>query len=115
MLRDVPEDEAEDIRALLSENSIDYYEVPASFMGITPASFWLRDSAEYQRAKALVDDYQTGRTARARSEYEKLRDEGKNMTLFGSAKAHPFRFLVYIALIAIVIYFSLSPFLNFGK
>ncbi|HQT25787.1 MAG TPA: DUF6164 family protein [Burkholderiales bacterium] len=115
MLGGVPDDEAEDIRALLSENEIGYYEVPANFMGISPPSIWLFDSSEYARARKLIGDYQVERAALARSEYQRLKTEGHHKTLLDSLIAHPFRFFIYISLIALVIYLSLSPFLHFGK
>ncbi len=111
MLCGVPEDEAIEIRELLEENGIDYYEVPASFLGISPASIWLRDGGEFRRARALIDGYQIERAKLARSEYE--RRGGK--TVFDGIRAHPVRFFVYIAAIAVILYLSLSPFLNFGK
>ncbi len=112
MLGDVPEDEAEAIRELLSEHAVDCYEVPASFLGLSPASIWLRDDKDYARARTLIDNYQANRAAFARSEYERF---GHERTLLKNFRAHPFRFVFYLFLISIVIYFSLSPFLIFGK
>ncbi len=115
MLGGVPDDEADDIRALLDGAGIDYYEVPASFLGVSPASLWLHNSAELERAKALIDAYEVERAMRARSEYDRLRQEGLHKTLPDSLKAHPLRTIAYIAAIAVILYLSLSPFLNFGK
>jgi hypothetical protein len=115
MLGGVPDAEADDIRALLEEAEIDYYEVPASFLGVSPASLWLHDSAELEKAKALIDAYEVERALRARSEYDRLKKEGKHTTLLGACKAHPVRTIAYIAASAVILYLSLSPFLNFGK
>lgn len=115
MLGGVPDDEADDLRALLEENEIDYYEVPASFMGVSPASLWLQDASEYPRARALIDHYQIERSAHARSEYARLGSEGRQRTLFDSMRDRPVRFFLYLAIMAAILYFSLSPFLNFGK
>ncbi len=115
MLGGVPDDEAEEIRALLSENEIGCYEVPGSFMGISPPSIWLFDCSDYQRAGKLIEDYQEKRAALARGEYQRLKNEGRHKTILDSMKSHPFRFFIYLLLISLVIYLSLSPFLNFGK
>lgn len=115
MLGGVPDDEAFEIRELLEEHGIEYYEVPAGFLGISPASLWLRNAGEFQRARALIDSYQVARAVRARSEYAQLKSEGRNTTVLGAVRAHPLRFLVYFAAAAVVLYLSLSPFLNFGK
>lgn len=115
MLGGVPDDEADDIRALLEEAEIDCYEVPASFLGISPASLWLRDSTELEKAKALIDAYENERAMRARGEYDRLKQEGRHTTVLDALKAHPLRITVYIAAIAVILYLSLAPFLNFGK
>lgn len=115
MLGGVPDDEADDVRLLLDEAGIDYYEVPASFLGVSPASLWLRDSNELGRAKALIDAYQAERAMRARAEYDRLRKEGRHKTFAVALKEHPFRFALFLAIIALILYLSLSPFLNFGK
>lgn len=115
MLGGVPDDEAFEIRELLENGGIDYYEVPASFLGISPASIWLHDCGELQRARALIDSYQKARGARARSEYERLKEAGGNRTVLDGLKEHPVRFFMYLAIIVVILYLSLSPFLNFGK
>ncbi len=115
MLGGVPDDEAEEIRKLLDDGGIDYYEVPASFLGISPAALWLRDSDRLPEAKALIDGYQFERAKRARSEYESLKSRGEQQTLLDSAKNHPFRLLAYLVAMAAILYLSLSPFLYFGK
>ncbi len=115
MLGDVPEDEEREIHDLLDENAIPYYRVPASFLGISPASIWLHDASDYERARRLLDEYQVERGVRARREYEQLKSEGRHVTFFSHLRAHPFRFLFAIAFIFFVLYFSLGPFLNFGR
>ena len=57
-LRNVPDDEAEEVRALLGTHGIDFYETPASAFGISAGAIWLRDEAQLQVARQLIDDYQ---------------------------------------------------------
>ncbi|NNM83438.1 MAG: hypothetical protein HKL98_12680 [Burkholderiales bacterium] len=115
MLGDVPEDEEREICELLDANAIPYYQVPASFLGVSPASIWVHEASDYERAKRLLDEYQVERGERARREYEQLKSEGKHVTFFSHLRAHPLRLLFAIAFIAFVLYFSLGPFLNFGR
>ena len=115
MLGGVPEDEADDIRELLENGNIDYYEVPASFLGVSPASIWLQDCDQFPKAKALIDSYQFERAGHARSEYENLKSRGEHKTLLDSIKDHPLRLLATLIAMAVVLYLSLSPFLYFGK
>ncbi len=112
-LNGVPEDEAEEVRALLAENAIDVYETEAGRWGISLAAIWLRDEDQLTRARTLIDDYQHERYLRAREEYERKREAGELDTLLGRAMRHPVRFLLYLAAILLVLYLSLMPFVGF--
>ena len=41
-LRNVPDDEADEVRHLLNENSIEFYETSAGNWGISMPAIWLR-------------------------------------------------------------------------
>ncbi len=113
-LRGVPDDEAEDIRALLLENEIDCYETPADRWGVSMPAIWLRDELQLKQAKSLIEEYENGRAARMQDEYEQLKSEGRDVTLFGRFKEEPVMFTIYAALIFAVAYISLMPFLSLG-
>ena len=85
-LRGVPEDEAEDIRQLLRNNDVDYYETPAGNWGISMPALWLRDESQLTTAKSLVDDYQQQRLQNARADYEQQKREGTHRTFFDEIK-----------------------------
>ena len=112
-LNGVPEDEAEDIRALLNENGIDYYETDAGRWGISLAAVWLRDDRQLQRAREMLDLYQQQRFVRAREEYEARKAAGELETLLGRAVRDPLRFLLYFAAILLILYLSVTPFIRF--
>ena len=114
-LNGVPDDEAEEVRALLASNEIDFYETSAGNWGVSVAAIWLRDERQRQKARLLIDEYQRERLARAREEYAHLRSEGKHRTLLDVIKENPVRFVVYLTVIAAVAYFSTKPFLDLGK
>ena len=69
-LRNVPEDEAQEIRDLLSQYQIDYYETPAGNWGISMPAIWLNDEQQLEQAKELIEKYQEERQIRARRDYE---------------------------------------------
>lgn len=46
-LRGVPDDEADEIRALLAEKQIEYYETSAGNWGISLPALWLQDDSRY--------------------------------------------------------------------
>jgi hypothetical protein len=58
-LKDVPEDEADEVRELLRANHLDFYETSAGKWGISIAAIWLKDDSQKERARALIDDYQS--------------------------------------------------------
>lgn len=111
-LNGVPEDEAQEVRALLAENAIDVYETEAGRWGISLAAIWLRDEGQLAQATGLIDEYQQQRLLRAREEYEKKKAAGELETWLGRALRHPLRFLLYLSAILLVLYLSLMPFLS---
>lgn len=111
----VPDDEADEVRALLAEHGIEYYETEAGGWGISPAALWLRDEAQLGTARALVDAYQAERAVRMRAAYEALKREGQQRTLFDVIQENPARFIAYLAVIAAILYFSTKPFIDLGK
>lgn len=111
-LRGVPDDEAEEIRALLIENDIDYYETPPGSWGVSMPAIWLNDESRAPEAKSLIEEYQLERSMRVREEYARLRAEGKQRTLIDIVSENPIRFILYLAAAAAVIYFSTKPFMD---
>ncbi len=75
-LRGVPEDEANEIRILLTENNIDYYETSAGNWGISMPALWLVNNAKLNEAKQLLYDYHQQRAIRQREIYKQLKKEG---------------------------------------
>ena len=112
VLRGVPEDEADEIRELLDQEGIDYYETPAGNWGISLPAIWLRDKSQLVKAKRLIEEYQKQRTIRVKYKYEQLKRTGKNKTLLDAVLEHPARFVIYLAVCATIIYFSIKPFFD---
>lgn len=113
-LNRVPEDEAEEVRELLSRNGIDYYETHAGRWGISVAGIWLKDASQLDTAQRLLDEYQRERTARARELHEARRRAGEHETLAGRIMRQPVVSLLYLLAILLVLYFTLMPFLSWG-
>lgn len=110
-LNGVPEDEVIEVRRLLDEHHVDYYETDAGRFGISLAAIWLPDEVEPERAQALLDAYQQQRYAAARGEYEQRRRDGTAETQLQRLLHHPVRSLIYLAVILAILYFTLAPFL----
>ena len=113
-LRHVPDDEAEEVRALLSRHGIDFYETPASVFGISAGAIWLRDDTQLQFARQLIDDYEAQRYAMQRQYHEELIRRGERRTIADAFLENPLRFIIYLAIIAAVLYLSLKPFFALG-
>lgn len=109
-LNGVPEDEAAEVRELLAEHAMDWYETDAGRWGFSVAAIWLRDEDRAVEARRLIDDYQQAREKRVRSEYEVLKAQGRHETLFERFRAAPARFAFYLLVIAGLIYLTLFPF-----
>jgi hydroxymethylglutaryl-CoA reductase len=78
-------------------------------------SIWLHDKNQLEKAKALIGSYQKERLNRAREEYAQLGRTGRHRTIGDVIRENPLRFVVYLAAIAALLYFSTKPFLDIGK
>lgn len=103
-LRGVPEDEADDIRELLTENNVDFYETSPGNWGFSMPGIWLNDEDAFENARALIDEYQKKRVVSAREEVARLKSEGKNRTFLDWVKEKPASFIFYIMIIGAVLY-----------
>lgn len=108
-LRNVPEDESDEVRALLHEHRVDFYETKASKWGLSSACLWLRDENQYEFAKGLLADYQQDRARRARAEHAERRRRGEADTWVTMFQRNPVRFAIYIVAIVVVFYLALLP------
>ena len=113
-LRNVPEDEAEDVRELLKDNGFEFYETSAGNWGISTAAIWLKNKNDLDNAKAVIEKYQTERGITQRHDYEELKKSGGHKTLSDAFKENPFRFVAYLIFVGFIIYISTKPFLILG-
>jgi hypothetical protein len=101
-LRHVPEDEAAEVRDLLTTHNISFYETSAGNWGISMPGLWLHHDADYPQARALLDDYQAERRQRMRAQYEAERAAGTADTLLTLLRQDPMKTIGYlIAIIAV--------------
>ncbi|MCC6915708.1 DUF6164 family protein [Nitrosomonas sp.] len=103
-LRNVPEDEIEEVHALLNEHQIDFYETSAGNWGISMPALWVRDEIQYPQARALLDAYQADRSVRIRAEYARLKQAGRHQTVFSRFRENPFAFIAYLFVVYALVY-----------
>ncbi len=113
-LTNVPEDEADEIRALLQSNGIDYYETSAGNWGISMPALWLIKDEDLFKARQLLDEYQHQRLIIEREKYLQLKKSGANLSFISSIKERPLRFIVYLGAILFILYVSVKMVLEFG-
>lgn len=113
-LRSVPEDEAEEVRTLLDEHEILYYETSAGNWRISMPALWLKDDSQLVQARELLDAYQLERRERVRKEHEAQKLAGQNQTLWKNFLREPMRVLFFLGAALVVLYLSLQVFLSLG-
>lgn len=110
-LRGVPEDEANEVRELLREHAADFYETPPNRWGLSMGAIWLRDESDYERVCRLLDSYQRQRAERARMALAEQQRTGTQETLISLFLRDPVRNVLYVCLVVVIVYFSITPFM----
>lgn len=110
-LRHVPEDEADEVRALLERNAIAWYETEPNRWGISAGAIWVREGDQFERARALMDDYQAQRRSAARQAWAAERRDGTAMTFRAQLRHSPLRVLLILLGIILCAALSLWPLL----
>ncbi len=113
-LRRVPDDEAEEVRALLDDNAILFYETQPSMWGISSGGIWLTDPADRERAKALLADYQQERARRQRAAYDEARQLGTAPTLSGRIREQPVHVIGVLVIVLVLLGITVLPFVTLG-
>ena len=111
-LKSVSYDEADDVKKLLAENDIDFYESPPGNWGISMHALWINDDSQYAEAKRLIDDYQVRRSEQVRQEVQQKIDQGEYETFLQRFLDKPLQVLATLAIVAFILYLSIMPFLD---
>jgi hypothetical protein len=112
-LRGVPDDEAEDIRQLLDEHEIAFYETEAGGWGISVPAIWLYDEGDLEQAQGLMRDYQQQRAIRAQAEHREDKEAGRQLRVMDKISQKPAQFVLLLVASLFVLYVSLAPFIGF--
>jgi len=114
-LRNVPDDEVQDVRALMESHGIECYETPPGPFGITAGGIWLKDPEDYARARELMDRYQRERGEHARAEWERALERGEAETLVSSIRRKPLKATLVIAGSVFVLLVLFAPVVAFFR
>ncbi len=113
-LRGVPGDEADDVRQLLDDHEIGFYETSAGNWGISMPAIWLYQAEDLEKARLLFNDYQIQRTLTQRTLYEQAKAEGQSSGFFSHNLKQPLRFLGYSSVACLILYVSLKWLFELG-
>ena len=103
-LRNVPDDEADDVRAMLDAGRIEFYETTASMWGISAGGIWVSEDTAFADAKRLMAEYQLQRGVRAREAHAAAKQAGTAETFGMVLRAEPGR----VALLVLAVIFVLG-------
>ncbi|MBD9477629.1 DUF6164 family protein [Pseudoxanthomonas sp. PXM02] len=107
-LRNVPGDEADEVRDLLRSNAIDFYETQPSPWGISAGGLWIEDADQLARAKVLMADYQATRRDHARAQQAADEREGRAETFAGLLQSRPLYVVGVLAAMITIIALTLA-------
>lgn len=110
-LRNVPDDEADEIRSLLEASRIEFYETPPSRWGISAGRIWVGDRDTAARAEVLLAEYQRERQVRARDLHRAAVRQGSAKTVWRLVRERPLSAVGVLLVIVFIIVILLLPFL----
>jgi hypothetical protein len=108
-LRNVPDDEAGEVRAMLEAEGIAFYETRPSLWGVSAGGIWVTEDAAYPDARRAMDGYQRQRRDRARAEYAAARRAGTAETFLTLLRAEPMRVVMSVLGILFVLVLMALP------
>lgn len=105
--KNVPDAEADDIRELLAEHDIEFYETTAGRWQISMAGIWVRDVEQAKQAKQLIaeDQAQRAGTATPISALDWVRGA------LSHARQNPVEFIFTLIAVLFVLAISVFPFI----
>ncbi len=109
-LNGVPDDEAEDVRQILYEAEINFYETDSGRWGLGYAAMWTKDKDSLDNAKALIQEYQLNRYNRVTKEHRAIEESGRKISRLSFFLISPIRFTLLILFAGLLAYFTVIPF-----
>lgn len=109
-LTHVPDDEAQDVRTLLTTHDIHFYETDAGFWRVGVDALWLPNDNQYSVAKNLIDAYQLERTEQQQQYYLTLKEQGLLPSVWQTVSKNFLKIMGVIFAIIFLLGFLLLPF-----
>jgi len=109
-LNSVPDDEAEEIRQLLENAEIPFYETDSGRWGLGFAAIWIKEKEFLDQAKQIINDYQQERYQRITSEHKAQEEAGEKISRIEFFMQTPIKFSLLIIFAVLLAYFTVAPF-----
>lgn len=113
-LNGVPDDEAEEVRQLLADHDLPFYETHAGRWGLSVAGIWLRQDEQADTARQLLETYAEQRQQQVREELMRAIERGEVPSFWQRVQAAPLRYVAIAALAGAILYLSIWPFIKLG-
>ena len=113
-LRHVPDDEADEMRALLETERIAFFETHPDRWGISAGALWIVDDAAMPAAGRSIAAYQARRRERARAEVALAQRNGTAASLWSVVRDEPLRVLLVVLSAAAVLAVMALPVILLG-
>jgi len=109
-LNSVPEDEAEEIRQLLENAEIPFYETDSGRWGLGFAAIWVKEKFFQEQAKQIISEYQQERYQRISEEHKAQEKAGEKISRSEFFMNAPIKFSLLIVFALLLAYFTVAPF-----
>ncbi|MFT6732498.1 MAG: hypothetical protein ACJAS9_000678 [Polaribacter sp.] len=111
-LNSVPEDEANEVRQVLDDAEIFFYETDSGRWGFGFSGMWTKDDSQLDEAKSLIQAYQIERYQEVTEKRLKLEESGQQISRINYFMTSPIKFSVLIIFASLLAYFTVIPFFN---
>lgn len=114
-LNGVSEQEADEVRNLLTAEGFEFYETSAGRWRISVAAIWLVQDDDYAAARACIDKYQQQRQTEQREAVQRAREEGRAPSWKDRWRDEPATLILVWVGLAVVVAISIWPFFNWVR
>lgn len=114
-LRNVPDDELEEVQDFLEAARIDWYQTRPGPFGITAGGIWIRDEADFPQARRLMTSYQQGRVERVRAARAQAERDGTAETFADIVRRQPLRVALTVVAVLLLLGLMALPAILLGR